>query len=354
MSNLTWGLVVATKDRLEPLKICVALALGQTRAPAEVVIVDSSADWDVHRDHIKTLVDAHPDVRLVYEKGAAPSLTVQRNQAIAAATADIAFMIDDDSFLYPDAAAEIMRIYEADSDGRVVGVQADESKTSPQAASGTTEARRQEKAFAGIRRASPLLRRVLRTVLMASKTEVFVPYDKTYPAWTLPDTVAALPVRPEVMFGGFRMTYRRDVVSREPFDKTLRYYCPGEDLDGSYRIARHGALVTSIQGKVFHFSSAAGRMNRTQVAHLWSLNQAVLLRRHAPDQAWAKGAYRRKMTRRVLTDCVKDLIMRRFRFPQTRGSWRAWREARAVFEMTPETLESWYPDRQERLIKGLS
>ncbi|SHH18212.1 Glycosyltransferase, GT2 family [Cognatiyoonia sediminum] len=350
MSSLDWGLVIATKDRFDPLKTCVSLALAQTREPTEVVIVDSSADWKNHKLKVQEIVDQKPNVRFTYLQGDAPSLTVQRNQAAAAASADILFMIDDDSYMFSDCAERIMNIYEADEAAVLAGVQAMDTNLSPLHVKDGSAQEKQEIAFANLRRSSPLVRGILRKVLMASKEEIFIPYDGHYPTWDLPDAVADLPCRPETMFGGFRMTYRRSAVLSEPFDPTLRYYCPGEDLDGSYRISRKGALVTATEAKLFHFSSAAGRLNRTQVAHLWSLNQAVLLRRHAPDQHWARRVYRRKMIRRLTTDFVKDLLMLRFGFPQTKGSWRAWRDSQQAMRLSPEDLSDWYPRRQADIV----
>lgn len=353
MSLLSWGLLVATKDRLALLKTCVSLALAQTRPPAEIVIADSSADWAIHRDQIAALLSEQSDPpRLTYLQGAAPSLTVQRNQTLAAGTADIFFMIDDDSFMHPTCAAEIMAVYEADISGAVAGVQASESPVNPAAAQTVGARKTGDADLSRLRSRSALIRWFLGRVLMMSKVAVVVPYDKRFPRHVLPDPVASLDVDATEMFGGFRMTYRREAVQREGFDSCLRYYCPGEDLDASYRISRHGALLTARRAQLHHYTSAAGRLNRVQVAHLWSFNQAVLLRRHAADQVWARRAWRRKMAHRILTDVIKDSLMRRFDYPQSRGSWRAWRDGKNVFDMSAEKLEIWYPDIQQKIVRG--
>lgn len=351
MRQLTWGLLIATKDRADPLQTCVALALAQTRPPAEIVIANSSADWVANRDRIAGIVADHPAVRLVYLQGAAPSLTVQRNQTIAAGTADIFFMIDDDSFMHPTCAEEIMQIYEADSRQAVAGVQATPSPDNPARAQvGGRKAGDVD--LSQLRGRSRLLRWLLSRVLMMSKVDVFVPYDRHFPQHDLPPALKAMAISPVEMFGGFRMTYRREAVRREQFDPCLRYYCPGEDLDASYRVSRHGALVTAHRALLHHYTSAAGRLNRVQVAHLWSFNQAVLLRRHAADRGWARRAWHAKMAHRLATDLLKDTLMRRLDYPQTRGSFRAWRDGRRVFAMPPAALDTWYPAMQEKIVKG--
>jgi GT2 family glycosyltransferase len=354
MTELTWALTIATKDRIDILKTCVELALTQTRPPVEVVVADSSADWEQNADVIRNIiVRLRPDTRIVYQKGDAPSLTVQRNQAVAQTTADILFMIDDDSLMMPDCAEAIMQIYEADTAGKVAGIQASETPHVP--GKDVTGAQKKNVDLTQSRKKSLGLKWLQSRVLMMSKTEVFIPYDKTYHSGgegSVPPELAGFALVLATLFGGFRMTYRRAAALAEPFDATLRYYCPGEDLDGSYRISRHGLLLTSYGGKLHHFVSASGRLNRGQVAHLWSLNQAVLLRRHARDQSWARRRYNLKMAHRVFADLLKDVLMRRFNLAQTRGSMRAWRNSRDVWSQSPEGLEKWYPARQEQIVKA--
>lgn len=351
MQNLTWALMIATKDRVEPLETCVALALSQTRPPCEVVIADCSLNWQDHSRRIAELAQNHPKVRFCYLQGDAPSLTVQRNQVIAAGTADIFFMIDDDSFMHPTCAAEIMSVYEADRHGAIAGVQAAESPHNP--ARMLTGARKPAGAdLSGLRARSSTMRWFLSRIMMMSKVDVFVPYDGSFPKHALPESLQTMDIGQVELFGGFRMTYRRDAIRREGFDPCLRYYCPGEDLDTSYRVSRHGALVTAKRAFLYHHTSASGRLNRVQVAHLWSFNQAVLLRRHADDQVWARRAWQRKMAHRMITDLLKDTLMRRFNYPQSRGTWRAWQDGRKVFGMSAEVLDDWYPQMQEQIVKG--
>lgn len=351
MTELSWGLTIATKDRIDILKTCVELALTQTRPPVEVVVADSSAGWAGNAAEIRAIVDRLlPGTRLVYDQGQAPSLTVQRNQAVAQSTADILFMIDDDSLMHPTCAEEIMVIYEADTEGKVAGIQAFETPRVP--GREVSGAQKKNVDLSQTRKKSSALKWLLAKALMMNKTEVFIPYDKRFPSEPIPPELADFVVVPATLFGGFRMTYRRAAVLAEPFDSTLRYYCPGEDLDGSYRISRQGLLLTAYRGKLHHFVSATGRLNRRQVALLWSLNQAVLLRRHAADQTWARRAYGRKMAHRIFSDTVKDLLMRRFDLPQMRGSLAAWRLSRQVWPQSADALETWYPALQEQIVKG--
>lgn len=348
----TWGLLIATKDRLEALRICVSLALSQKGGPpCEVVIVDASAEWKAHRDEIAALLAPWPDVRFVYLEANTPSLTVQRNQAIAEGRADILFMIDDDSFMHPGCAAEIMALYQADTEGVLAGVQAAESPINP--AQGQGGARQEGKPLTEARRSKSAIGRwLIERVMMRSMRGVFVPYRKGYPKTVIPADIDLDRVAPAVMFSGFAMTYRAEVIRRTGFAGCLRYYCPGEDLDASYRASDHGALIIAKRALLHHYASASGRIDRRKVAHLWSLNQAVLLRLNAEDQSWARGAWTRKMLHRLATDVIKDLGRRRISLPQTRGSWRAFVDGRRVWGRSVAEIEAWYPGRQTEILKG--
>lgn len=348
--SLTWGLVIATKDRLEPLKTCVDLALKQSRPPIEVVVADSSAAWEDHARQIGEIVAAHPQVRLVYEQGVAPSLTMQRNQAVALARADIVFMIDDDSFMYPDCAAEVMTVYDADPEKMVAGVQTFPSPH-PEGV-GVADAKKEMVDVGPMLDRGGLKGWLLRHVLGAGGDQAFHPYDGAYPDLPLPQAVRGLNVVQVRFFGGFRMTYRREYVLQSPFEPLLRYYCPDEDLDASYRISRLGALVTAQKARAHHFMSATGRLNRAQVMTLRLLNHALFFRKNIPDLREARRVYRKRMARRFLSESLKDLVTLELRLPRLRGVLRAARLAPRIFTLPEAELASYYPALQEKIVKG--
>ena len=119
-SQLTWGLTVCTYNRAGFLMQCLKYVLEQTRLPSEVVIVDASDDWE---DTYNTVRDTYAEhwqaIKLVYEPAKVRSLTFQRNQALDLSQSDIIFSLDDDIYLFPDAAAIIMKAYEADVDEEI-------------------------------------------------------------------------------------------------------------------------------------------------------------------------------------------------------------------------------------------
>ncbi len=360
METLSWGLTVATKDRLDALRVCVLLALQQSRLPSEIIIVDASQSWRDHAQVIGDIVAAHPDIRFDYIQADQPSLTVQRTQAVAAARADVLFMIDDDSFMHPDCAERIMTLYEADTKQHVAGIQASPTPHLPEAVQTlmkNVQAGRKQTGAEALRKSSrgakgSWRRWILRHIFLMSTEEAFIPYDGQFHQHSVPEALRDQPVVEARLFVGFRMTYRRQAVLASPFDGLLRYYCPGEDADASYRISRHGAILTATEAKLHHYTAASGRLDRRATTMLSALNQAVLLHRYSKDRNSARRRYFALMRRRAVAETLKDLLSRRFSLPQARGLISAWTLARRIFAMSPEALEVWYPGAQENLIKG--
>lgn len=348
--RLEWDLLISTKDRIDDLEECVRAALLQTRLPKEVIVVDASGDFSNNEARLATLVTkSGTDVALSYIPATLPSLTNQRNQALDIATSDIVFMIDDDSFMYSDCAEEIMKIYEADISAAITGVQAvlaDRAPTHLKVSS------KQKAIGGGGGKRTRIAAFLYRKLFLMSSRDLFVPYDGTYPEWSLPASVHHLDVSREVLFHGARMTFRRERISFSRFDPVLRYYCPYEDLDGSYRVSRSGCLATAKQARLYHHTSATSRLQRRRVAELGTLNQAALIRRHASDLSAARRAFWVLQARRVLAEALKDGLSRRFNFPQLRGVLAALPQARKIFTMEKGELERWYFVRQEEIVKG--
>lgn len=352
---LDWALVIATKDRIEALRVCITLALEQGRPPAEVIVVDASRDWRGHAERIGGVMAAHPGVRFRYLQAALPSLTVQRNQGIAEARAAVLFLLDDDSFMYPDCAERIMAIYEADAQGLVGGIQTGTAAHPPR--TGIEAGARKKKGSrmigkGGQKRHGWLRRLVMQRLFLMDKDALFIPYDAPAPLSPVPASLAGQDVVPARLFQGYRMTFRRQAVLDEPFDDLLRYYCPGEDIDASYRVSRRYLMLTAPEARLHHFTAADGRIDRFRTTALSALNQAVLLRRHAADQTGARRRYFALMRRRFLAEVLKDALSRRFDLPQARGILHGRTKARHVFAMPPEALAEWYPAEQDRLVRG--
>jgi cellulose synthase/poly-beta-1,6-N-acetylglucosamine synthase-like glycosyltransferase len=116
------------------LSRCFALGAAQTRPPLEIIVVDASPGWENTRERVlREIASLWPGIRWHYVEAERRSSASQRNQGVRAASADVVFLLDDDSLMYPDCAAEIMRVYDADSGRSVVGVNATNVAVPPDA-----------------------------------------------------------------------------------------------------------------------------------------------------------------------------------------------------------------------------
>jgi GT2 family glycosyltransferase len=354
--ELSWGLVIATYNRGDILEQAITLATGQSRRPAEIIIVDASKNWEETKQRLAIRVFArNPDIRWVYEKATQRSSAAQRNQGFSLSTADIIFFIDDDSLMYPGCAETILNIYEADGNGQIAGIQA-ELVGEPPKGSHITSARK-ETGYAPTLRLntghfSRLKHLMWQNVFLMDAKKLFIPYDADFPVFPIPITVASASIKPEHLLQGCRMTFRRDALLKEGFEPLLLSYSPGEDLDLSYRVSRHGCLLTAMDAYIHHAELADGRVRRLEATFLSATNQALFLRKNSPHLATSKSRYFKLMARRVLAELLKDLLSRRWSFPQLRGLLRAWQPAQHIFAMSDADLHRNYPALQAEILNG--
>jgi glycosyltransferase involved in cell wall biosynthesis len=216
-SPLTWALVVATYMREDVLPRCLRLGAAQSRPPLEIIVVDSSPGWESTRERVlREIAPLWPGIRWHYVEAVRRSLTSQRNQGVRAASADVVFLFDDDSLMYPDCAAEIMRVYDADIGRSVVGVNATNVAVPPDASLGCqVKAPTEFTTAKNYGHVAGWVRRRLHA------DDIFIPYDRSVPAHPLPTAVAALPVDRWLMGAGWGMTFRREIALAEPFEGEL-------------------------------------------------------------------------------------------------------------------------------------
>ncbi|WP_347268006.1 glycosyltransferase [Paracoccus sp. (in: a-proteobacteria)] len=350
----SWALCVATCDRGDILRDCVRHALASSLPPAEIVIVDASENWQDNRAAITALVSGQAACPLRYEPARRRSLTVQRNQAVALACADVLFMIDDDALLHPDTAARIMGFYRDDREGRLAAISCRNTNREdwPQAAGTPKDFSPAAALLDDGPGPSPRgINLALRRLLMIEAEQRFVGYDPAERRW---QGTAALPaglfrVR---HIPGFALTLRRRVALAEPFDEGLVGSCIAEDLDASYRFGRHGLLAIAADAPIHHLEAAAGRGKRRINTALALLNVAYFIRRNSSRQGRDLCRYGWWYLRMALAELPKDLAGRRWHLPQLRGALLAGRHLPALLRQPAAALPGWYPEFQLRLISG--
>ncbi|MDG4649646.1 glycosyltransferase [Roseibacterium sp. SDUM158017] len=353
--QLTWTLCIATLNRLPILTRAIRLALQQSRMPSQIVVVDASDNWQEHADTIRPLTEA-AGVPLAYLEAPKRSGAAQRNRCIAHATGDILFVLDDDSLMYPDCAAEILKLYEADTENEIAAIGCRHVPVPPEEASRDrppeTEARKNDvgdlsRGLRGWLRTNAFLRWINNEVFMQSSGKKIVPFD---PPGTHVKTARAVEdgriSAPYVTFiAGYALTVRRSVAEKEPFEDALMAYSPTEDLDATYRFGRHGVKIVAPAARLHHFETARGRIGRATAVELSAMNVAYYIRRSG-NQGALQRAYYALMRRRILAEFLKDGLTGRFDLPQMRGMMRGVRSARRIFDHADDGLKAWYEARQ--------
>jgi GT2 family glycosyltransferase len=358
---LDWSLCIATLNRRAALVRTLVFAARQTRPPRQIVVVDVSDDWEDSRAEVERLLAPYPDIALDYVTSPIRSSATQRNAGIALCRHDIVFLLDDDSFLHPTAAEEVLRVYAADPAGEVAAVAAVLVPDLPPLPEDVAGQGALVRKTSGRRAGAGLKTRILQTdagrwfnrkVLLQNKDELFLKYDGPRQR-PVPSALAGYDVTPVSFMPGSAMTVRRDVALAEPFDTALRYYAAFEDLDVAYRYARHGAVLRANRAHLHHFEAAGGRLKRKKLVIFQLLNMLVFLKRHAADPDRFLPVYRRLLRRRLFGEALKDLLSGRITLPQARGVLVVMRTWREVWARDTATIDDWYPAVQQEILEGL-
>jgi hypothetical protein len=270
-------------------------------------------------------------------------------------SSDILFLIDDDSFMYPDFAERILGVYEADENCRVAAVAGVQHPLPPSgAASLDPESRRTpsaNSAAAGLSISSFRWFRWLEDhVLMRSGEWAFLPYSDGYMRAQDDGSIPARLPRRQVI-AGFLLTARRSVAGEFRFDPDLLAYCPVEDGDATYRYSRRGLLVAEPEAFLHHFDAAAGRLKRRKVAELQVTNMALFLRKHSIAPSRDIPRYALRMVRRLVAAVLKDALTRDFSFPRSRGVAAGLAKSARILTHDRATVGPWYQGLQRRILQ---
>jgi GT2 family glycosyltransferase len=346
--TLNWALVIPTYQREAVLLRCLGFAAQQTLLPTEIIVVDASPGWENTRDKVMHELALHyPTIDFQYVQAKRASSASQRNQGIALATADIVFLIDDDSFMYPECAQEVLRIYAQDTAHQVAGVMPKLEALPPdnQPAKGPQKT-------SNLSNQLKIIQVKLRALAKKwiKDDDIFIPYDFSFPKYTLPETLKNLATHPVPMMHGARMSYRREILAQVQFEEALERYAVNEDNDVCYRASRIGMLLQALEARLFHVQVSEGRLTRFTTTALWGLNQAVLHRIHSPDLERFKKPFVKLLWQRLITQTLKDILDRRWTLPSTRGVWFTLQHSQEILSKTPEELRAWYPQFQQNLI----
>ena len=257
--------IIATRNRPELLLDTVRSLLGQTVLPAELCIVDSS-DSAPARGEIEDLCRA-AGVTIDYAHPAPRGLTLQRNVGIDRTKGDPVFFLDDDVRMQPDVHEQILAEYGrwGPELGGVRGTQLHPPTTS-------APLRLWRKAFG----------------MGGWWAEAS---GKVRPGFFAETVTESADVRKVEAFGGWFMSFRREVFEHERFDENLSGYAFKEDADFSYRVVKRGyVLVQTPKARIEHLKTDSQRLSPFDLQRMNLANQLYLHRKNMPQTLKYKTA----------------------------------------------------------------
>jgi glycosyltransferase involved in cell wall biosynthesis len=247
----TYDCVIATRNRVNALRMSIPLILNQDMPPTRLIIVDASDDHESIRTEITDICN-----RLGFGNGFVvradkPNSARQRNLGLQLVQAPVVMFPDDDSMWYAGFARSVMKVYQSDARGLVGGV-GGVGVIAPPPELGRPAYRRSK--FGTIKQAVQPYRTYIEQRAFPR------PFDLIGAStWAGKiDAIDNIKSKRLPHITGFRMSFRTHAVRPIGFDETLGYgagYSYHEDIDISLRLQREGyALVSSEDAKVCHLS----------------------------------------------------------------------------------------------------
>lgn len=343
---LSWSLIVCTINRREVLEQSLGTAINQTRLPKQIIVVDASDDWEFSKTRIlDSLARDYKSIEWIYVDSEQKSLTYQRNAGFKFCKSDVVFFLDDDSFMYPNCAEEIMQVYENDKFQRVGGVSAILAITPPQTLLNNDQ---NERKIEPPSKWKPSLAPMYK---LWYQDQLFIPYDGKYHTHDISELASRSSVVSEVLFHGCRMTYRTSVVKEVGgFDEVLIRGAIAEDSDISYRVSRKYALVIATQARIFHEQTKIARINSYKNSMMVILNIVVLFLLNTKGDNEVSFLIYRHVIWRLLLELIRDSAKPQQGFPHVRGVFQAILYLPKILQMNKNQLRRWYPQFQAHIL----
>lgn len=261
---MTMAVVIATRGRPQMLLDTVLDLLRQTRLPDELCIVDSGEEA-MSKQEI-TGVCQTAGLPLRYAHPAPPGLTRQRNQGVDLTTGEVVVFMDDDVRLSPGCLEEVEAEF-LDPRNAVGGV-----RVNPMFPESPSRASRLYCSVFGLACWSPGAK--------AQMTRAFYPRGPSHTDHTV--DVACIQ--------GYFMAYSRAVFQTNKFDERLAGYGWREDIDFSFRVARHFRLVQTTFARCHHLKAPAARLAHQELEMMKVVNHVYLHQKNLPQTVWNRVA----------------------------------------------------------------
>ena len=340
MSRLSYSAVIVTRNRPEALALSLPLILGQSRAPAQTIVVDSSPEPE---ENLAIVARAEADFsRPVAYMTAPAGMTIQRNIGLAEVTEPVVLFPDDDSLLHPGVMEEIMATYERDEGGLIGGVCAAEADTAPEGA--LASARYEMTLGDRIRKPVAATRfRLERALVPEPFLRAGRRLARNHPRPNWIDGERHVEVE---FMTGFRMSFRTDLIRQQGFDETLGRYALFEDTDASFKILKSHLLIGARRAQIYHYKAPAKRDNGYSMGAMQILNRAYVLALHANRDAVVRRQVNR-FSRYKIAQYASAAMISKSQYAKDRL-----RGARAALDHVVPLMDSPVGEASARYIKA--
>src|SRR5437588_8416313 len=259
---MRFSLIIATKDRLDPLRAALESAAATLPPDGEAIVVDGDPAQSA-KVVVEELRTRHPrlDLRYIFKEGGS---AIQRNAGIDAARGDVVVFIDDDCTIEPGMFAALSAAYE---DPTVVGVTGRIRRPPRAGVVAEPDSRLRWLILGGGRQGTMSSFGFRRPII-----DVEEPRDVEY-------------------MPGPLMSARRDLAAEVRFDERLTAYALGEDDDFSYRTSRRGRIRYEPTASVQHHELGWKAMDRRALDRLRVVNNTYLFRKNFPQTFRAKAGF---------------------------------------------------------------
>lgn len=351
--KLTACLAIPTYCR-PVLQYTLKRIVNQTRLPEQVIVVDSSPNAEEMRrqicENIPELLEVSDFRFLTSEKGS----SLQRNIAADITECDIIHYIDDDSLLEPRYIEEMMKVFEADVEGKLGGLEG-HAIEGPEAQKvlaaetwhppgGSNESKQANQPSAFISLSKQLMRRLREPVdrKLSDYVGAWFPQEVLQPQ-PVPEELSSFNLEPIVSLWGCVMSVRTPIIREYRFNIDMKHIV--EDFEATYRIGRDYALCKHRPAVAYHLQAGSGRYNMYLLSFVYLINTAWIGRYCMPQSKMLRDHVLAHHKRSIRSHSINRFI-RRGGAAAYRGACDALPWAEKIFDSPENKLAELY--RQAR------
>ena len=278
---MRYDVVIATRNRPNTLRRCLAHLANQSEKPVRVVIVDASDDDATTHGGVFDGLDRKIEWGIV--EADCQNAARQRNLGLASTESDVVFLPDDDSMLYQDAAKNMMEGYRSDVDGRIAGVGGCAASGPPQ-----EFLDRAIRSRASLKDRLEPARNLYESRFSPKPFETYA--QELWAARGLPDWLCAnADFTPVEAIGGYLLSLRRESALEHQFDETLGAgigYSIHEDMDLCLRLQADGyLLIAAMRAPIFHDRFPGRRAAGYNYGFCWIANYLYVCCKSIPKES---------------------------------------------------------------------